>query len=86
MSTSELLIDVLDDGSLAAIHNDALTDLYGEGQTTIRRASNVEPVMIDGKVMWVADMSPVDGPKLEPHSLRSDALAAEVVWLQENGF
>lgn len=86
MSANELLIDVLDDGSLAAIHNDALVDLYSEGQTTIRRASNVEPVVVGGKVAWVADLSPVGGPKLEPCDLRADALAAEVVWLQENGF
>ena len=85
MCTIEMTIH--EDGSIGAIHNDALAALYEEGETTISRASHVEPVKtVAGDIMWQADMSPVGGPKLEPRRLRSDALAAEVEWLKRNGF
>lgn len=84
---SAISISIRPDGSVAAIHNDALAELYSEGEAEIRRASNVEPVKtVAGDVMWQADMSPVGGPKLEPKRLRADALAAEVEWLQQHGF
>lgn len=51
------------------------------GQLKISRASHVEPGE-DGK--WWADMSPVDGPKLGPFDERTEALACEVTWLEEN--
>lgn len=60
--------------------------LYGEtialtalGPLTIRRASQVEP---DGDGRWWADLSPVQGPRLGPFPLRSQALAAEARWLE----
>ena len=62
--------------------------IYGEsvslsnmGQLTIQRASHVEP---DSDGRWIADLSPVGGPQLGPFANRSDALAAEVDWLQFN--
>jgi hypothetical protein len=85
MCTIELTIR--EDGSIGAIHDDALAPLYDEGETTISRASNVEPIKtVTGDIMWQADMSPVGGPKLEPRRLRANALAAEVEWLKQNGF
>ncbi|MFA5767311.1 MAG: hypothetical protein WC919_05285 [Candidatus Paceibacterota bacterium] len=85
MCTIEMTIH--EDGSIGAIHNDALAPLYDEGETEISRASHVEPIKtVAGDIMWQADMSPVGGPKLEPRRLRSDALAAEVAWLKQNGW
>ena len=64
------------------------TCLYGEvielealGEVHIRRASSVEP---DQTGKWWADMMPVRGPLLGPFGRRSEALAAEVRWLEEN--
>ena len=34
--------------------------------------------------LWWADMSPVGGPSLGPYRHRSEALAAEVEWLEDN--
>ena len=62
--------------------------LYGEvielealGKVSIRRAASVEP---DPSGRWWADMKPVGGPLLGPFGRRSEALAAEVRWLEEN--
>jgi hypothetical protein len=62
--------------------------LYGEqivlaaiGLVSIARASQVEP---DEAGQWWAEMSPVAGPKLGPFALRSEALLAEVAWLEEH--
>jgi hypothetical protein len=86
MSGAELSINVRPDGSLAAIHDDALAGLCDQGHAAVRRASHVEPVDGGEQVNWQADMSPVGGPVLGPYRLRSDALAAEVAWLRANGY
>lgn len=59
---------------------DELLDLRGLGQVSIRRASMVEP---DEEGRWWADMGLSGGPVLGPFSLRSQALAAEVEWLEK---
>jgi hypothetical protein len=38
-----------------------------------------------GKACWWADMMPMNGPVLGPFDTRSDALAAEVAWIDEHG-
>ena len=76
-------VTVNTDGSLDFIYNDQLQPLLDLGKSTVRRASNVEPTE-DGE--WTADLAPVSGPVLGPFSLRSDALSAEVHWLQEHGY
>ena len=58
---------------------DELLDLHGLGSMTIQRASHVEP---NAAGQWTADLSPVHGPQLGPFTSRSEALAAEVDWLQ----
>jgi hypothetical protein len=62
--------------------------IYGEeialealGPMVISRASHVEP---DDHGRWMADLSPVGGPVLGPFEKRSEALEAEVHWLEEN--
>ena len=65
-------------GEVRCLYNETL-DLNLLGKLTISRGSYVEPVT-DGS--WFAYLSPVAGPALGPFSLRSDALAAEVEWLE----
>ena len=58
---------------------DELIDLQRLGSLQITRASHVEP---DPDGQWWADLSPVGGKKLGPFSVRSQALAAEVIELE----
>lgn len=67
-------------GELRCVYSDAI-DLGELGQLNIRRASHVEPG-VDGK--WWADLSPVSGPMLGPFDRRTEALAAELRWLEAN--
>ena len=66
--------------------NGAVRCIYGEelnlntlGRLSVQRASHVEPTN-DGQ--WTADLAPVGGPLLGPFSSRSQALAAEIAWLE----
>jgi hypothetical protein len=68
--------------------NGSVRGIYGEeialdalGPLKIDRASHVEP---DQHGRWSADLSPVGGPVLGPFDRRSEALAAEVEWLEEH--
>lgn len=56
-------------------------DLSALGSLNISRASYVEP---DPEGQWIADLSPVSGPRLGPFLNRSNALAAEVAWLERH--
>lgn len=51
------------------------------GLPRISRASHVEP---DEQGHWLADLAPVGGPVLGPFERRSEALEAEVAWLEAN--
>ncbi len=64
-------------GKIVVVYNEAV-DLSALGTTTITRASHVEP---DTAGQWWADLGPVSGPRLGPFRLRSQALAAELDWL-----
>jgi hypothetical protein len=66
-------------GRIRALYSEAL-DLAIHGRVSIRRASHVEP---DDAGAWWADLAPVGGPKLGPFAKRSEALAAETIWLNE---
>ena len=66
------------DGSLKCVYGEAI-DLHLLGQVSISRGSNVEP---DSNGQWLADLSPVSGPVLGPFVHRSEALAAEIAWLE----
>ncbi len=65
-------------GDTTCVYSEAI-DLAVLGNLSIRRGSHVEPTS-DGK--WTADMSPVNGPVLGPFAHRSEALEAEVQWLE----
>ena len=67
-------------GDIRAVYIEAIP-LDSFGRLSIARGSHVEPTT-DGR--WTADLSPVSGPVLGPFSLRSEALAAEVSWLESN--
>ena len=68
------------DGTGRCLYDETL-DLSQLGHVSIRRASHVEPTDAG---RWQADLSPVDGPVLGPFARRSEALSAEVEWLQTN--
>jgi hypothetical protein len=74
----ELLITT--GGDVQCLYDEAV-DLAALGETTITRASHVEP---DEAGQWWADCSPLLGPKLGPFARRSDALSAEAHWLREH--
>ncbi len=68
------------DGSLRCLYDETI-DLSTFGQPVIRRGSHVEA---DRRGRWLADLAPVGGPTLGPFVTRSEALAAERHWLEEN--
>jgi hypothetical protein len=73
----QLLIDPR--GQVRCLYGEAI-DLNSLGALSVRRASFVEP---DGNA-WYADLSPVGGPLLGPYPLRSQALQAEALWLEQH--
>ena len=74
------MILVIDGRGVATCLYDEAIDLTGLGPLDFRRASHVEPDVLG---RWWADLQPVAGPVLGPFGLRSEALAAERVWLEE---
>ena len=67
-------------GTARCIYSEEI-DLAAIGSPTITRASHVEP---DQQGRWLADMSPLGGELLGPFAKRSEALAAEIEWLEAN--
>jgi hypothetical protein len=65
-------------GIVRCVYGEAI-DLSVLGNISIRRGSHVEP---DTDSRWWADLAPVSGPKLGPFTRRSDALQAELDWLE----
>jgi len=75
------VLSIAPDGELRFLFDDALAPLLQLGEADIRRASYVEPL----GTRWYADLYPVGGNVLGPFERRSDALAAEAIWLLEQG-
>ena len=67
-------------GTARALYTEVL-DLTALGACSIQRASVVEP---DGLGQWWADLALSGGPVLGPFRRRSEALAAEVGWLERH--
>ena len=67
-------------GLVRCVYEESI-DLSRIGKVDIRRASHVEPT---SGGQWIADLAPVDGPKLGPFQNRSEAIEAELDWLQSN--
>jgi hypothetical protein len=74
----QLIIDPA--GTVRCVYDETI-DLSALGNVHIARGSHVEP---DARGRWLADLSPVGGPSLGPFCLRSEALAAERLWLDGN--
>jgi hypothetical protein len=72
----DLVIDA--QGRIQCIYGEAIP-LHNLGEMAITRASHVEP---DPQGRWWADLSPVGGPSLGPFARRSQALNAEIAWLE----
>jgi hypothetical protein len=67
-------------GAVRCIYSEDI-ELSALGRPAISRASHVEP---DPQGRWLADLSPVNGPRLGPFNSRSEALLAEHAWLERN--
>lgn len=79
-----MLISIDNNAEISCIYSDNFVDLLTQGQSTIIRASHVEPSPLgDG---WQADLTPLLGSELilGPLALRQEALAAEIAWIEEN--
>lgn len=75
---------IIRNGVAHFIYSDEMKPFLEIGQATVKRVSHVEPVMVDGKIQWEADLSPVNGPKLGPVPERETALRLEIAWLNAN--
>ena len=75
---SGMQLVVAPDGGVRTVYSESL-DVRCLGELSIRRGSHVEP---NDTGQWAADLSPVGGPVLGPFEQRSQALAAEIEWLQ----
>ena len=75
-----MIISIDQAGGVKAIYSDGF-NWQALGKTLIQRASQVEP---DHLGLWYADLSLSDGPKIGPFVRRTDAIAAEVAWLERN--
>ena len=74
----EMELLVLPDGTVKAVYAEAI-DVSAIGRPVITRASRVEP---DPAGRWLADLTLVCGPVLGPFDRRSEALQAELAWLE----
>jgi len=80
---SNHILTVTGDGDLKFIHDDRLVGLMELGGSVTRRASNVE--FNNDAGCWEADMSPSGHDVvLSGFKLRSEALAAEKKYLEDN--
>ena len=75
-----MIISIDRNGGVRAIYTDDFP-WHELGKTLVLRASHVEP---DHHGLWWADLSLSNGPKIGPFARRTDALAAEVRWLERN--
>ena len=67
-------------GLIRCVYDEAI-DVTQLGPASIERASHVEP-NDDGT--WTVDLTPVNGLMLAGFNCRSEALAAEIEWLEIN--
>ena len=75
--TMQIIID--SNGTVRCVYGEEI-ELAVLGDVGIARGSHVEPATGG----WTADLSPVSGPVLGPFRQRSEALKAELCWLNEN--
>jgi len=73
-----MTLTVAPDGTTRCLYTEDLP-LDTLGKVAIHRASHVEP---DGIEFWYAQI--IYGPTLGPYDFRSEALAAEIDYLEKN--
>lgn len=73
-----MVLTISPNGTVRGLYTEELP-LDTIGRVAIARASHVEP---DGIGLWYASI--VDGPTLGPFDFRSEALAAEIDWIERN--
>lgn len=73
-----MILRVTPGGQILATYTETL-DLHALGRPEITRASHVEPTP---DAHWTADLAPLGGPVLGPFARRSEALRAEIDWLE----
>ena len=81
------IINVKPGGEMQFIHDDRLRGLFKQGEASIKRASAVEPgdpAKNQDPLQWFADLALVHGPILGGFDTRSEALDAEVEWINTN--
>ncbi|RLS26221.1 MAG: hypothetical protein DWH74_00035 [Planctomycetota bacterium] len=75
-----MIISIDRNGGIRAIYSDGF-NWQALGKPLIQRASQVEP---DHLGLWWADLAVSGGPRIGPFARRTDAIAAEVAWLERN--
>ena len=75
-----MILSISSKGDIRGIYTDEFP--WRElGKPLVKRASNVEP---DHLGLWWADLELSNGPKIGPFARRTDALVAEVRWLEKH--
>lgn len=74
-------IKINPDGTAIMIYTEDINIADLGSVQSITRVSRVEPTSGN---QWAADMGPIGGPVLGAFDKRSDALSAEINWIEEN--
>jgi len=75
-----MIISIDRNGGIRAIYSDGF-NWQALGKPLIQRASQVEP---DHLGLWWADLAVSGGPRIGPFARRTDAIAAELIWLEKH--
>ena len=73
-----MIISIDLNGGIRAVYSDGF-NWQALGKPLIQRASQVEP---DHLGLWWADLAVSGGLRIGPFARRTDAIAAEVAWLE----
>jgi hypothetical protein len=79
------VITISRNGEARFLYDDRLRGLLTHGPASVARAGHVEPGDPRRKqdpASWYSDLKPVGGPVFGPFDRRSQALEAEVEWIQ----
>jgi len=76
-----MILTITPSGETRCVYTEALElDQLGSPSITAH-ISHVDP---DENGQWWADLSPVNGPTLGPFARKSEAIRAEVSWIEEH--
>lgn len=77
----EYTIFILPDGTINFLYDDVLKPLLECGESSFRRASNIDPKMTKDGPRWFVDLSLSSGPEIGPFETKDEAIKAEIDWL-----